>query len=94
MQIKTQYKPARLFAFLLLLVCSFALVIPARGQFRASIQGVVTDPSGAIVSGATVTLTDNATNHVSTTTTSSSGVDTFNALPPSQFTLTVDAPGF
>ncbi len=66
----------------------------ARAQFRASIQGVVTDPAGAVVSGATVSLTDTATNHTSTATTSSGGVYTFNALPPSRFTLTVEAPGF
>ncbi|MHB1959965.1 MAG: TonB-dependent receptor, partial [Acidobacteriaceae bacterium] len=66
----------------------------ARAQFRASIQGAVTDPTGAIVPGATVTLTDNSTNHASTTTTSGSGVYTFNALPPDRFTLTVTAPGF
>jgi hypothetical protein len=94
MQIKTQYKSAQFFAFLLFLVVSFALVLPARAQFRASIQGTVTDPTGAIIPGATVTLTDNSTNHTSTTTSSGSGVYTFNALPPDQFTLTVEAPGF
>ncbi|HEX4020936.1 MAG TPA: carboxypeptidase regulatory-like domain-containing protein [Acidobacteriaceae bacterium] len=63
-------------------------------QYRASIQGVVTDPTGAVVPGATVTLTDNATNHVQTSTTSNSGIYTFNALPPSHFTLTVERQGF
>ena len=47
-----------------------------------------------MIPGATVTLTDNATNHVLTTTSSGSGVYAFNALPPSRFTLTVDATGF
>ena len=94
MQINTSYKPAQFFQCLLLLVVSFALVLPARAQFRASIQGTVTDPTGAIIPGATVTLTDNSTNHTSTTTSSGSGVYTFNALPPDQFTLTVTAPGF
>ena len=94
MPISTPYKSAQYFAFLLLLVVGFALVLPARAQFRASIQGTVTDPTGAIVPGATVTLTDNSTNHTLTTTTSGSGVYTFNALPPNQFTLTVTAPGF
>jgi hypothetical protein len=94
MQINTSHKSGRFFVLLLLLVASFALVLPARAQFRASIQGTVTDPTGAIIPGATVTLTDNSTNHTVTTTTSGSGVYTFNALPPNQFTLTVTAPGF
>ena len=80
---------------ILLAWIAICLFTPAsRAQFRASIQGVVTDPAGAVVSGATVSLTDTATNHTSTATTSSGGVYTFNALPPSRFTLTVEAPGF
>ncbi|MGB8479603.1 MAG: carboxypeptidase-like regulatory domain-containing protein [Acidobacteriaceae bacterium] len=79
----------------LLALIAVCLLPPlAMAQFRASIQGVVTDPSGAVVSGATVTLIDTATNHTITATTSGSGVYTFNALPPDQFTLTVEAPGF
>jgi Carboxypeptidase regulatory-like domain len=78
-----------------LLVCGLLLItLPGMAQFRASIQGVVTDPDGAVVPGATVTLTDNATSHTVTATTSGAGVYTFNALPPSQFTLTVEATGF
>ena len=80
------------FGSLLLVVCSLSTL--GYAQFRASIQGAVTDPSGAIVPGATVTLTDTATNHELKTVTSGSGVYTFNALPPSHFTLTVEATGF
>ena len=57
-------------------------------------SGVVTDPSGAVVPGATVTLTDTSTNHTDTATTTAAGVYTFNALPPNNFTLTVTATGF
>jgi hypothetical protein len=77
-----------------LVACLFLATAPARAQFRASIQGTVTDTSGAVIPGATVSLKDNATNHVTTATTSGSGVYTFNALPPNRFTLTVDATGF
>ena len=73
-------------------VCLMALV--AHAQYRASIQGVVSDPTGAVVAGANVTLTDTATNQKLTTVTSSGGVYTFNALPPSVFTLAVDKAGF
>lgn len=73
-------------------LCLMALA--AHAQYRASIQGVVSDPTGAVVAGANVTLTDTATNQKLTTVTSSSGVYTFNALPPSVFTLAVDKAGF
>ncbi len=83
-----------LFRSVWLLVIGLFLPLLANAQFNASIQGRVSDPTGALVPGATVTLTDNATNHQQTTVTSSAGIYTFNALPPNQFTLTVSAPGF
>jgi len=63
-------------------------------QYRASIQGVITDPSKAVIPGATVTLTDLETNQKQVSTTSSSGTYNFNALPPSRFSLSVEASGF
>ena len=66
----------------------------ARAQFRASIQGTVSDPQGEVIPGATLTLTDTDTNHVVTATSNGSGVYNFNALPPDHFTLTAEAKGF
>ena len=66
----------------------------AYAQFRASIQGTVTDPKGKVIVGATLTLTDTDTNRVETATSNASGVYNFNALPPDHFTLTAEAPGF
>ena len=63
-------------------------------QFRASIQGVVTDPQGAVVSGATVTLTNHDTGKTLTTTTNDNGIYNFTALPPNPYTLTVEKAGF
>lgn len=74
----------------LLLLASF----PALAQFRASIQGSVTDPDGAIIPGAQLSLKDNGTGRVLTTTSDNSGVYNFNALPADDFTLTVTAKGF
>jgi hypothetical protein len=68
--------------------------VSAQAQFRASIQGAVTDPDGAVIAGATLTLRDNGTNHVITAVSDKSGVFNFNALPADQFTLTVTAKGF
>ena len=66
----------------------------AHAQFRTSIQGTVTDPDGAAIPGAQVTLKDNATGAVMTATSGGNGTYNFNALPPDRFTLTATAPGF
>jgi Carboxypeptidase regulatory-like domain len=72
-----------------------ALLAPiANAQYRAGIQGAVTDPQRAAVSGATVTLTNKETNVSSTTTTDNGGVFTFNALAPGHYSLKVEAGGF
>lgn len=66
----------------------------AHAQFRASIQGTVTDTSGAAVPNASLTLTDQATNRTLTATSNADGVYNFNALPPDHFKLNVTASGF
>ncbi len=66
----------------------------ANAQFRASLTGTVTDPQGAVVPGAAVTLTDLQTGHVLNTTSNDSGAYSFNALPPDHFNLKITMPGF
>ena len=56
--------------------------------------GVVRDTTGAVVAGATVTLTRTSTNAVITRTTDASGIFRFVELPPDTYTLTVQYPGF
>ena len=71
------------------------LVGPALfAQFRASVRGTVSDPTGAVIQGATVTLTDLGTAQVLTSITDDSGIYNFNALAPDEFSLVVDRPGF
>ncbi len=70
------------------------LASPALAQFRASIQGIVTDPEGGVIPGATLTLTNVQTNRVLTASSNESGVYNFNALPPDHFTLAASAKGF
>ncbi len=66
----------------------------AQAQYRTSIQGTVTDPQGAVIPGATLTLKDNANNATIIHTSDAAGVFNFNALPADQFTLTVTSAGF
>ncbi len=66
----------------------------AHAQFRTSVQGVVTDPTGAVIPGATLTLKNNATNETVVRTSNGDGVFNFNALPSDAFTLTVVRQGF
>jgi hypothetical protein len=70
------------------------LAATASAQFRAGIQGSVIDPQGAVISGATVTLTNKETNKAQRTTTGDEGFYRFDRLLPGSYTLTVEAPGF
>src|SRR5262249_40772041 len=76
------------------LVFSLASASVTFAQYRASIQGTVTDTQGGAVSGATVTLTNHETNQTLTATTDDGGIYNFAGLPPSVYTLTVEKPGF
>lgn len=76
----------------LVFACLFTSVLQA--QFRASIQGTVTDPTGAVIPGATLTLTDLGTAKKYTTTSDGNGLYNFNALPPDQFSLVANKSGF
>jgi hypothetical protein len=72
----------------------FLFTTIAHAQYRASIQGVVTDTQGAVIQGATVTLTDKQTNRTVTATSNANGIYNFNALPPSNYTVTAEKSGF
>jgi len=77
-----------------LLAFLFLTVTSARAQFTANIQGTVTDPSGAEVTGAKITL-ENLSNHISAeTSTDSSGLFRFLSLAPGQYKISVEATGF
>jgi hypothetical protein len=76
-------------------LCLFILIaVPAHAQFRTSIQGTVADPTGAVVPGATLTLTNKSTNETVVRTSNDEGIFNFNALPADRFTLVVERQGF
>ncbi|HKD44889.1 MAG TPA: carboxypeptidase-like regulatory domain-containing protein, partial [Candidatus Angelobacter sp.] len=60
----------------------------------ATLRGIVLDPQGAVVSGATITVTNPSTGVTKTVNTQGDGTYRIPALPPGTYQITVDAPGF
>jgi len=79
---------------LLLGTCATPLLKAQTTISTGSIVGTVTDPSGAVVGGAKVTITNKATGQVITTTTTSAGTYTSGALTPGGYTVRVEGAGF
>ena len=79
-------------------VCSIALAfigVFAMAQTpTGSIQGLVTDKSGAAIQGATVTIVQTTTNEARNTATDASGRYNVPFIDPGTYTITVDAKGF
>src|SRR5688572_24215698 len=79
-------------AFLLLTVCLTAVAL---GQGTASrVTGTVVDEKGSVVPGAVVTLTNEATQSVLTTETSSGGTYVFDSIQVGKYTVSVEKQGF
>src|SRR5437588_714053 len=64
------------------------------GQFNCAIQGVVTDPSGSVVPGAAVHVTNVETGVSRDVTTSAEGLYRVLSLGPGTYTAEVSARGF
>ena len=59
-----------------------------------TVRGVIKDPQGNLVSGATVTITDPSKNFTRTQQTNQDGAYVFTAVPPGTYRLEVSATGF
>jgi hypothetical protein len=82
---------------MLALVCMIGglLSFSAHAQMTVGhITGTVTDPSGAVLAGAQVTLTNEGTSVPQRTVTTSTGSYTFEQVIAGTYSLRVDAPGF
>jgi hypothetical protein len=84
-------------SLLLLLFAGMVITHPTALQAQSdnsSIAGVVSDPSGAVVGHAAVTVTSEETHAEHKTVSSKSGFYTIAGLAPGKYTVTVTAPGF
>ncbi len=72
-----------------------ALPLPAMAQIESgTFAGTVEDPSGAVIPGAVLTVTNQGTNITTTFQTDASGVYRVGNLPPGLYTVKVEAKGF
>src|SRR5579864_7174559 len=78
-----------LLIFLILLCATIALA-----SITGTISGIVTDPAGALISGADVTATNILTGVAHTVNTDSKGFYSFLALPIGTYTISVHHEGF
>ena len=83
-----------LFEAAILLTCMlWSLSLPLHAQANTALTGRVTDPSGAAIAGAHITLTNQGTGIKTELATSSAGLYTA-SLPAGTYDITVEAPGF
>src|SRR3984957_21129899 len=84
------------FSLFLSFVLCLVLAVPMWGQATntGSVVGTVTDPSGAVVPAATVTLTDISTATALDTVTNSAGHYVFVNVNPGIYDLTINKQGF
>lgn len=86
---------SRRFSSFLVLGLIFVFGGAARAQVTTGqISGTITDPNGAVVSGANVTATNQDTNLSRTATTGDDGIYNFQLLPAGRYQISVTATGF
>ncbi|MFN2596864.1 MAG: carboxypeptidase regulatory-like domain-containing protein, partial [Pyrinomonadaceae bacterium] len=92
MKSSRKFKAASLSMALLLLLLPLSAMAQAT---TGTLRGVVADPSGSVIAGATVTVKNEATGAVAApAATTAEGTYEFAALPPGSYTVTVEASGF
>jgi hypothetical protein len=77
-----------------LLVCFLSLSAFAQQSASATLSGIITDPNGAVVSGAQVTATHKATGVQRQTITNDEGLYALTNLPPGEYEVKIQATGF
>ena len=77
-----------------LAISVFLAALPVLAQFSSSIEGTVTDRSGAVLPGTAVTITNNATAIARKAVTSNEGFYRVVDLGPGQYTVSLEHTGF
>ena len=85
---------AKVFGNLMVCVAILAFSIVANAQFRAAVQGTVSDSGGGVIAGAIVTLINNETGRTQTATTGDNGFYRFSGLAPGSYSVTVEQANF
>src|SRR5712691_6977809 len=81
--------------FAVVVILAFSAAATAQTTISTgSIQGTITDPSGAVVNGAQITITNKATGQVISATTNSAGTYASGALLPGEYVIRVESQGF
>ena len=68
-------------------------VLPTVAQTQAGISGVIRDPSGAVIPGVTITVTNPATNSARSVISNEAGVYNLPGLQPGKYNIKVELPG-
>jgi Carboxypeptidase regulatory-like domain len=89
---RVQIPPIRSLAILALLIAVLASHMPAQTA-TGTLRGRITDPSGAVISNATIAATTGDGKSV-TAITNSQGIYEFKGLAPGEYTITATAKGF
>src|SRR5438874_13531064 len=75
-------------------LAGFMAIVAVAQTPTGSIEGVIKDPSSAVVSGATITITGGATAQSVTTTTNDEGFFSVRSLLPGIYSIKVEQQGF
>jgi Carboxypeptidase regulatory-like domain/TonB-dependent Receptor Plug Domain len=81
-------------ALLILLVMALSALSSAVAQSSATLDGIVHDPSGALITRAKVQLKNTATDKMLTTVSNGAGVFSFSGLVTGDYELDIEASGF
>ena len=75
-------------------VLLLSVPVSVLSQVSTTVRGTVTDSTGGVIPGASVTVVHETTDEATTRLTDETGNYEFTGLPPGIYTLTADVPGF
>src|ERR1043166_7310088 len=80
---------------LILIMCGVcAASVFAQGLTSGTVTGVVVDPNGAVISGATITIANSALGYTSSTSAAADGSFRFISVPIARYQLSATGGGF